>query len=36
MEPEFIVLYAFLAVIIVLGIRRYRIWKDEDFGDRDD
>jgi hypothetical protein len=36
MEPEFIVLYAFLAVIIVLGIRRYRIWKDEDFGGRED
>ncbi len=36
MSIEYVLMYAFVAVIIVLGIRRYRIWKDEDFGDRED
>lgn len=35
MSVEFIFLYAFVAVIVVLAIRRYRIWKEEDFGGRD-
>lgn len=35
MSYEFIFLYAFVAVIVVLAIRRYRIWKDEDFGERE-
>ncbi len=30
------ILYAFVAAIIALAIRRYRISKEEDFGGRED
>ena len=36
MTYEYLVLYAFAAVIIGLAIRRYRISKTEDFGGRED
>jgi hypothetical protein len=30
-----LIVYAFVAVIIGLAIRRYRIWKNEDFEERE-